>query len=287
MKTSSLTPGSAPNLDADRAIQLMRELEPVFIRAADRACELQADAKSSHKNDGGYIEIEIVTTADLAVQEMILTALLSTELAGCRLLAEEDTPAAKRFNPASHLYLTVDPIDGTSHYAQGQPYFSTIIGLRSNTELLYTFYHFPRFGWTHRMIRNRYEVSGQLPAIELPDVARNAVIYSFGDRLIEDTDPAAQALRETGLHLIRKRDLAPNILAGSTALFLAGRVAGLYGPNPLVYDGLVGLHYAQTQGFPIYTKGPSGPLDYSQIVDCPTGCYHPGYFMALARTENS
>lgn len=269
------------NNEQQTYIDLMQSLEPVFFKAGVLAGEMQIKAQHSRKNDG-TIEISIVTDADLSAQEYILEAMLKTDLRKCQIIAEEDTPSVLKFTNDLGFFITLDPIDGTSNYAAGRPYFAIIIGLRTNTEFLYTFYHYPRLNWTHIMIGSTYKSIGELPKdLNLPDKINKSIVYSFGDYIIGEGDPIISVIKEKGLRIITRKELLPEIFIGSTALFIGGFSAGYYAPNPLCVDGLVSLHYAKTQNFSIYSKGPNGKFDFSLITKKHTGNFHPGYYVAL------
>lgn len=67
---------------------------------------------------------DIVTEADLAAEEAILEH-LRREVPGHPVLSEEATPDAQAL--AKGFCWTVDPLDGTSNYARGLPFFSVCI----------------------------------------------------------------------------------------------------------------------------------------------------------------
>lgn len=271
-------------MEKEKAIEIMRRLEPCFMRAGDLACNLQSKAKVSNKIQGLSPEISIVTDIDLLVQEQVLETIIQTDLIECNILAEEDTQSVSKFKNKSDLFLTIDPIDGTLNYAGGKPFFAIIVGLRTTSELLYTFYHFPRFQWTQIMIGDTYQSMGNPPdGLNLPERLSESIIYSFGDNLIGESDPVVGIIKEKGLQVISKKELSPDLFIGSTALFTAGYSAGIYVPNPLCVDGLVGLHYAQTKNLPVFANGPNGEFDLSLIVDNPSGRYHPGYYLSMNR----
>lgn len=268
-------------MNKEEITKIIKSLEFAFFKAGDLACEMQEKSQESRKNDGTH-EISIVTDADLAVQEYVLEAILQTDLGKCHIIAEEDTPSVSKFKNELDFFITLDPIDGTSNYAVGRPYFALIISLRTNSEILYTFYHLPRLQWTHIMDGNEYRSIGKPPTdLDLPEATSKSIVFSFGDYLIDEDDTVAAVIREKGLQVISRKQLSPNIFIGSTALFLAGYSAGYYGPNPLCVDGLVCFHYAKTQNLPIYSKGPNGELDFSLITERSTGNYHPGYYVVI------
>src|SRR5262245_31709517 len=116
-------------MKAESLVECLENLEPVFVQAGRTALRMQGRVNHYNKLQTGNPAIDIVTEADLATQESILTAMRATPLVGCRLLAEEDTESAKAFAHESNFYIGLDPIDGTAVYARGGQHFSTIVSL--------------------------------------------------------------------------------------------------------------------------------------------------------------
>ena len=109
---------------------------------------MRATAKSKNKFNTGVAGIDIVTEADTAVQEMILSEMAKTKLVECKLIAEEDTPSVKKFKGTNGLVLALDPIDGTIIYASTGRFFSTIVSLYGKENFLYTFCNYPVVNWS-------------------------------------------------------------------------------------------------------------------------------------------
>lgn len=212
------------------------------------------------------------------MQEFLLQEILKTDLANCRLLAEEDTPSVNKFNERGKYYLVLDPIDNTAIYARGGRDFCVIVSLHDGKKPLYTFVYFPALNWTHRMVHNTYTVTKQSPNFTLPPGAESAIIYWAGNP--EKTIPKLyNDLKKQGLNFatipIISRDF------GSIAMLACNKVAGIYREDPNVYDGLVELHMALAKGLKIYSGGPNGALDLSDIKKRESGLYYPGYYLAL------
>ena len=70
-----------------KEIDLIQHFEPIFIEAAELAAKLKKDAVSNKKLSSGNIEVDIVTSADLAVQEFVLQKLVKSDLKNCELIA--------------------------------------------------------------------------------------------------------------------------------------------------------------------------------------------------------
>jgi myo-inositol-1(or 4)-monophosphatase len=69
-------------------------------------------------------EINLVTEVDVAAEDMI-TSRLRKAFPGHSILAEEKNSATSR----GHYTWIIDPLDGTTNYAHGFPFFSVSIGL--------------------------------------------------------------------------------------------------------------------------------------------------------------
>ena len=83
--------------EIEECIDVLVESEPMFKRAGDLALKLRSTASSRNKYQSGIKGIDIVTEADLAVQEAILSELAKTKLIECQLIAEEDTTTVAKF----------------------------------------------------------------------------------------------------------------------------------------------------------------------------------------------
>ena len=108
-----------PNESGEKLVKILEKLEPVFMKAGELALRMQGSAKHHNKYNTGNALVDIVTEADLAVQEFLLTEISKTDLVKCRLLGEENTPQTVKFNEDGKYYLAIDPIDGTANYAKG------------------------------------------------------------------------------------------------------------------------------------------------------------------------
>lgn len=261
-------------MDKNEMIQELIKLEPIFTKAGDLAAERQENVKSYNKFNTGQAAFDIVTEIDLEVQEIILKAMAKTPLKTCRLLAEEDTLSAKLFNPNGNLILALDPIDGTKLYANKEKYWSVIVSLRNDKELIYTFDYFPAAKWGAKILGKNYEQIGEKPKIKLLQGTSKVISYSYGSTDVIDRKIYDEIISEGYVFKLVK-ELTHE--SGSTALFLAGQAAGYFNPIVLVYDSLVALHFAQAKGYKIYSVG----LDLAEIKNENGMVYHPGYYIVI------
>ncbi|MEK7658259.1 MAG: inositol monophosphatase family protein [Patescibacteria group bacterium] len=259
-------------------INILISLEPVFKRAGELAVKMRKTASSKNKFNTGVAGIDIVTEADTAVQEFILSEMAKTKLVDCELIAEEDTPSVLKFKGTNGLVLALDPIDGTIFYANNKRFFCIIVCLHDGKSLLYSFYHYPVVNWSRRIAENKVEDFGDLPKVNTKiglDLSRT-IAHTFGEP--EKTMP------EIYLKLIKEGYEFHNTLteitdeSGSAALFFLNQVAGYYTGNPGSYDGLGILYYGQVKKYQIYSD-----IDISKAVDGAHGKYCPGWYVVLRK----
>jgi len=259
-------------------IETLQNLEPVFIEAAQMALKMQKNVSYHDKTNTGNFLADIVTEADLAVQEFLLQELSKTELVDCHLLAEENTPSVNKFKGKNKYYLSIDPIDGTAVYSKGGEYFSTIICLHDGVNILYVFNYFPVFDFFHKIVKGEYSTSGKMPDFSLPPEIKKTIVYWFGNP--EKNIPELyNELKNKGFVFSNVLDISKYI--DVTTMFTQNKVAGVYHENMNVYDGIVDLGIASAKGLKIYSGGPNGKFDLTDIKKREIGLYYPGYYLAL------
>lgn len=263
--------------NTDEYINILIALEPVIKRAGKLALQLRPNVKTHNKHQTGIRAVDIVTAADVAVQEAILKEMAKTDLAECKLIAEEDTSSVAKFRGTNGLTLTLDPIDGTIWYVSNADFFSTIVCLRDNESLLYTLCRYPVVDWSRRIADNAVEDFGALPHIKTKaglDFTRT-IAHTFGNPQ-EMAPEIYQKLTSEGYVFQPVKDITEN--SGSCTLLFLNQVAGYYTENPSAYDGLAGLHYGQAMQLKIYST-----IDITKIMDGAHGPYHPGWYVVLRK----
>ncbi|HEY4487609.1 MAG TPA: inositol monophosphatase family protein [Candidatus Paceibacterota bacterium] len=262
-------------------LDVLRKLEPEFIEAANLAYKMQEGIRAYNKKETGNPAGDIVTEADLAVQEFLLKKMAKTDLVKCRLLAEEDTPTVSLFDGNGNYYLGIDPIDDTAIYAIGGEHFSTIVSLHDGKNILYLFVYFPAWKWLNRIVSGKYSTEGAAPNVSLPTGAEKAIVYWSGDTNPEQTlsPDILNALKNKGLIFQTTKSLAGNSV--TLGPFITNKVAGVYHADMNAYDGFVELSIALARGQKIYSGGPNGSLDLTDIRKRELGLYYPGYYLAL------
>lgn len=125
-----------------------------FLATAVRAARLAGDVLVERR---GKVSVEfkghhrdLVTEADRLAEEAVRDVLLSA-FPDHGIVGEESGETAGD----SEYRWFVDPLDGTTNYAQGLPLFATSIALERNGELLVGVIHAPVLGETYTAVRGR------------------------------------------------------------------------------------------------------------------------------------
>ncbi len=263
------------NNTINECVELLIGLEPQFELAGTLSLKLQPTVTVSKKFQTGIHVVDIVTEADIAVQEFILSAMLQTKLIGCNLIAEEDTPVNSKFKGTNNLTLTLDPIDGTFIYTGQGRFFSIIVCLYFGSTPLYTYCHYPAVGWTRRITNGGVKDFGKEPDVKLKsglDLSRT-ISYTYGqpETLVPEL---YRRLTEQG-YVFRLLDEITDESGTCTLLFL-NKIAGYFKSNPSPYDGLCALHYGQVRKFQILSS-----IDISKAILGSHGLYYLGWYMVL------
>jgi fructose-1,6-bisphosphatase/inositol monophosphatase family enzyme len=271
--------GSSFSMNAESLVECLETLEPIFVQAGQTALRMQGSVNYYNKLQTGNPAVDIVTEADLATQEAILTAMRSTPLVECRLLAEEDTETVKAFAPESNFYIGIDPIDGTAVYARGGEHFSTIISLHDGEKFLYMFIYFPAWDWTVKIARGKYTSLGSAPNLSMFDHLQKTVVYWSGKPKANIPEEILSAIKAKGLEFRKMSSLGIGI--GTIELFTSRKIAGVYYENMNVYDGCAEYVIASSRGQPLYSNSASGNLQLSHICKSEKGNHYPGYYLVL------
>jgi len=265
------------NQSAEEYIDALIGLEPVFKKAGELALKMRKTAKSRNKFNTGIAGIDIVTEADLAVQDFILSEVAETKLIECKIFAEENTELVKRFKGTNSLTLALDPIDGTIFYASTGNFYSTIVSLNDGKTPLYTFLFYPELNWARRITENGVEDFGDLPKVNVKkglDLSKIIVHTSRDPKKIDSG--TYNKLISQGYIFRKYSDITDE--SGSASLFYLNKVAGYYTINPNPYDGLCVLHYGQVKKMKIYSN-----LDISNIVISDHGPHCQGWYVVLQK----
>ncbi len=261
-------------------IEEVQKFEQDFIKAGELALKMRSSFTSNQKHNTGFSEVDIVTSADLAVQEFILSRLIQSDLKECELIGEEETPSAHLFAKTSKYVLTLDPIDGTKLYAEGKKMFSVVVTIHDKKKPIYTFCYYPAIKYGIKIVEDKIEYLGKSPEIKM-QVEDATKLITYWDRPgklgPQKTDSKTyKMLLDEDYKFISTDNIC--IESGIKALFLFGLTGGTFIENGSAVDSLTEYHFAIANKFKIY-----GKLDLSKPAQSPRGNYfsYKGYYFAV------
>ncbi|OGZ90854.1 MAG: hypothetical protein A2599_00525 [Candidatus Staskawiczbacteria bacterium RIFOXYD1_FULL_39_28] len=261
----------------EECIKILIELGPVFKKAGELAVKMRGTAKSENKFNTGVAGIDIVTEADTAVQEFIISEIAKTKLVECELIAEEDTPSVSKFKGTNGLVLTLDPIDGTIFYASTGRFWSTIVTLHDKKNILYNFCNYPVVNFSVRIVNGKVKENGVLPKINTKEEKDfSKTIFCTGKDPRKIRRDVYEKLIAQGYNFSNVFDVVSE--AGSCTMLFSGKVGGYYTNTPNPYDGLPALHYAKAKNLKVYSD-----LDISKYEIGDHGPHYSGWYVVLKK----
>jgi fructose-1,6-bisphosphatase/inositol monophosphatase family enzyme len=264
----------------------IQKFENDFIAAGKMASDMRHGSSVEYKSNTGFYEMDIVTLADIAVQEFILEKLSKSQLLQkCQLLAEENTEFKDKFAETSELVLTIDPIDGTYLFVNGKKMWKVIVGIHDKKRPLYTFCYFPEYDFAVKMVGDECTYVGQRPHINLINpIPPKSIVYGvYGkavgpEKLFPNQYPS---LLKQGYSFIERKEISNESSTTGQFLILADKFAGLImdGTMGSAVDILVGLHFGICNGYEVTNE-----MDLSKPVNNADGIgNYAGYFLVLKK----
>jgi len=235
--------------------------EEIFFEAAKLAKSLRSKAIVKNKANSGIGEIDIVTSADLAVQEFILQKLAATSLVNCEVVAEEQTESKKLFSKSADHVLTIDPIDGTKNYANGGRLYSVIVSIHDKKNPLYTFNYYPEIDWGIKIVGKKitYLGLGSVPTVSIPKKVIGWSNYKGTTNPKKTLGQKYEELIQDGYQFMTKQEIGQHM--GCVLSFISGLTDGLFLQDVSAVDGLEGLHFGLANNYEILRD-----IDISKIA---------------------
>jgi len=270
-----------------KELEIIQKFEKDFIAAGKLAKKMRASATSEQKHTSGVKEIDIVTSADLAVQEYILERISKSKiLKSCELLAEEETKFTEGFAKKSNYVITLDPIDGTYFYASGKKMYKVIVGINDKKNPLYTFWYCPEYDWGMKIVGKKCEFFGKKPKLKLktkiPPKAITYGIYGENGDIKKLYPEIYKKLKNEGYNFVERKEISDEPSSTGQFFALSDQFAGFFCGNSTgsAVDILVALHFGMANGYEIIRS-----IDISKPVKTKhggIGCYE-GYYLILKK----
>ncbi len=204
---------------------------------------------------------DIVTVADRAAEER-LSARLKDLVVGSEVVGEEgvhaDASVLRNFASGVPVWV-IDPIDGTSAFAKGDPDFAVMVALVCGPELLAGWILAPVSGEIHMAERGAgvwHDRGGKRVRLERPHIPseRSGLVGLLGRRAMTDARRALIASRAGDFAALRDVSCAgidyPRLLTGDAHFAVYNK------SEP--WDHLPGLAMAVEQGF-VFSKHDGSP----------------------------
>jgi myo-inositol-1(or 4)-monophosphatase len=243
---------------------------------------LKAGAGSSHSAEHKAASTDLVTAFDRRAEEIIVAG-LRERYPSHRILAEEG--GERHGDPQAPCWI-VDPLDGTTNFAHGLPWFSVSIACAINGEVELGVVQNPVLGWTFAAIRGRgATLNGQAIEVSKTDALDLALLstgFPYDRRTSVENNLAqfvafkrrAQGIRRTGSAAL---DLA---------LVAAGRFDGYWEMKLQPWDIAAGVLLCQEAGGKV-TDWRGHPVNlFRGEVLATNGAIHAPMLEVLGRTHH-
>ena len=249
-----------PQFSDDVVAAFQEHLPPVVRWAGAVAAQLRRHNIALKGKSSGSRETDALTLADLAVQELLVSALRDSDpiFRRCRIEAEEETGDLDAFTPESPVTIALDPIDGTKqfrdHTGDG---WAVMTHVRTEETVVGSLILVPQSGahgvWVQAYgetvkcgaddpTRLANEVLGTLPTITRQSRSESNRIYLIGFQQ-HDRERAA-LVTQLDLEGVPPDDMPSSIYP----LLATGEFAGSLIHSPNIYDFPVSLHLARIFG---------------------------------------
>lgn len=260
-------------------IRAMKEHRREYLLAGYMARMLRPGIRVTINGQSGNQMVDVLTSADLEIQEEVLRALVQSEtLLSCQMRAEENTPSVARFYGKSLYTIVLDPIDGTFLYINDHELYSLLIGMHNEQQMIYSFNFYPEIRWGLEIVGDKTKFFGSTPKLPeevLSQIASKTIGYVDYSHDPRDILPSYlyQSYLDNGYNFVRMTETEGY---GPNLLFLLGTIDGLFTFNGNAVDAFMPLHFAQAQGYSVVTT-----VDFSSLRSGPAGYgdIYPGYFI--------
>lgn len=210
---------------------------------------------------------DLVTNADLAVEECVLE-FLQQQTADIAVLAEESGSIGE----ASSLLWCVDPLDGTTNFAHGYPFFATSIGLTWNRQPILGAIAIPFLNEIYWGVPSLGAFCNEKPIkVSSCESLENSLLvtgFAYDRQSRLDNNYAEFCWMTHRTRGVRRGGAA----AVDLAFVAAGRLDGYWERGLAPWDLAAGVALVELAGGNVTDyKGGSFDLDSGRILACPPG----------------
>ncbi|WP_027468535.1 inositol monophosphatase family protein [Deefgea rivuli] len=209
----------------------------------------------------------IVTAADTRAEQIIVAG-LRQRFPGHSIISEE---LGSDLRPSDYTWI-VDPLDGTSNYAAGIPWFGVLIALFRGTEPILAVLHTPVNGDLYLAEKGSgAERNGQRIHVSLEAELHN-VLWAYGMDAQTSVAAAERDIRLLTQLLQRVRNVRATNSLIDAAYTADGRLGGMLNQSTRLWDIAAPMLLIQEAGG-IYTASNGAPLKLDLSASAPEQIY--------------
>lgn len=234
----------------------LKFLKKVLLEASDLANKFYGKTTSSLKKDQS-----VVTEADFAVGQLIIDE-INKNFPTYNIINEETGGTDKK----SEFTWVIDPIDGTSNYAEGLPHYGVMVGLFKESDPIAGGIILPAFGKLYLAEKGKGATCNgeKIQVTKEADLANKLIAFGFGYRAHDRTSLIKQTNLVANL-LTSFRDIRISNSVFDWLMVAEGKYGGVLGGGK-IWDH-VALEIIIKEAGGEYTLFSGEPLNYSGAFD--------------------
>lgn len=226
---------------------MAKNIRKILEETAHDAGKLLLELRKKTLDIRNKIGLDIVTSADTASEELILTK-LSKEFPDYNILAEEKGAIDKK----SEYTFIIDPLDGTKEYVRNLPLFNVAIALQHKKQTIASAIYQPANGQLFSAIKNEgSHLNGQRIVPSDTNSLAKAMVYIYLPSYHKNPKTfkrAWESLKKLNTKVFRMQSLV-NVNTAGCWTAMGGFDAYINNSNPsLPWDMAAGLFVAQEAG---------------------------------------
>ena len=238
------------NMNMDYRMFLMKTLEEASQMARDRFGSVTSVTKFGDNN-------QVVTEADTEIGSMIIEAIHQTYPTH-NIIDEE----AGIIDKQSHYTWVIDPIDGTSNFAQGSPLYGCMLGLLKDHEPLAGGFALPAFHEIYSAERGKGAYCNQQRVLVQNDKELLSALVAYGiEGHQEDPSRTRKECELLAEIILSCRSVQTSSSVFDAAMMVKGVYGGFLYQNCKIWDNVAQQIVLEEAGA-LYTDFFGQPVDY-------------------------
>lgn len=206
----------------------------------------------THKHDQG----NVVTDADIESEKKIIQ-IISQQYPGHSIIAEE----SGFIDNKSEFIWIIDPLDGTSNFAAGIPWFGSMIALLKNSKLLLAGMKLPFYGDIYFAEKGKGSMKNNKPISVTKESRMSNVLIGYSLDYSENTDKLKQEVNPIRSIVDNARNIRSTNSLIDACYVADGRLGGCVYRTAKVWD-VAASSLVITEAGGIVTDARGNPFDF-------------------------